>query len=274
MKLLFSVCVLACAFCVVVQPATARMKPVAAGKVESATERRERVLKERNDAKKAQEKAEREARQKQEKAEREARERAARAEREARLQQQRLEREEREARDARARAENERAAAAAAAAEREEEQRRERAREQEAARLQEEQLRQQRELEEAVTFAGLDAGWKNLRGLVRVDETLQLKRPMVVFIRDDEARRYLIWARTDGEAASQYALDRIRKHEAYLLQKGAKIVVSYCAEEDEEDCDPHETLFYVTATDGTEGWVANPILRQHRSRGRKASGRK
>ncbi len=239
---------LALAFCLVAPPAVAGMKPVSAGKVESAAEKRARILESRKRA--------------QEKKEQAAREAASARERYERAEQERREREE------------------AAAANREYYERQERLREEERARekAKEEQARaaeeeKWRKISEDITQAGLPEDWKQQRGLVKVDSNLRLICPLLVFHRDSEAERYMTWLRSDTEAAREYALERVRNYTAFLLPAGSKVLVTSCGVEDEYNRIPVTALFYVESTDGTEGWASNLILRQHRvpeKKGRKA----
>ncbi len=259
------------ACCVMPPPVSASMKPVAAGKVESATEKRARILKARQEARKKKELEELEAKRKKEAAEREAQWKKEAAEREAQWKKEAAERE------AQLKKEREEAAAANRAYYEEQDRRRaeREAREQaaqEQARAEEEA--KWKEAAEAISRAGLPEGWKNHKGIVRVDEMLTLKRPLVVFLREDEARRYMTWMRADAESAQRYALERAQEDTAFVIPEGSKVIVTLCEEDGDEGDIPAHALFYVSTTDDTEGWASNLILREHREPGKKTPRKK
>ncbi len=138
----------------------------------------------------------------------------------------------------------------------------------------ERQWRIQREREEkanvnkdALASAGLEEGWETEEGVVAVGETLKLTRPLVVFRRAQDARRYMVWLRSDVKAARDYAATAIKRTEAKLLPKGSKVLV--IAEEKGEGAGSEEAIFRVEPTKGAEGCASNLILRQHHVRGRK-----
>ncbi len=236
------------------------MKPVAAGKLESASEKRARVLKARQEEKLRKEQEEREAQARKEQEEREAQARKDQQEWEDRQQRRR---EEEEAAEHARREEQERRRA--------EEEAREKEAEQQALAAEQER---RNEMEASLAEAGLPEGWKNQKGVVKVDEMLRLKCPLIVFLREDEARRYMTWLQADEESARQYARERVEQDTAFILPKGGKVVVTLCEEDEEEGDIPARALFHVSAVDGTEGWASNLILRHHRVAKKKAPKKK
>ncbi len=234
--------------------------------LETAAEKRARVLKARQEAQQRKERAEREAQLQREREEHEAQLQREREEHEAKWQQERermqKEREEANAANRAYYEEQERKRAERAA--------REQAEEEQAAA---DEKARWKKIGEDVASTALPENWQESMGMVKVDEGLRLKSPVVVFMRASELRRYMTWLEADVEAANQYALECVQNDSAYVLAAGSKVLVTDCEEEDEADVES-DSLFFVSAPDGTEGWASNLILSQHRAAKKKKTGAK